>query len=53
MDSWSCLMRQGGIQWNDPDIGIEWPLGDLTEDDILLSEKDQQWKPMKETPTDF
>ena len=44
---------EGGIQWNDPDIGIEWPLGDLTEDDILLSEKDQQWKPMKETPTDF
>ncbi len=44
---------EGGIQWNDPDIGIEWPLGDLSEDDILLSEKDQQWKPMKETPTDF
>ena len=44
---------EGGIQWNDPEIGIEWPLGDLTEEDIILSEKDQLWKPMSETPTDF
>ncbi len=27
---------EGGIMWNDPDIGIKWPL-----QDILLSEKDQ------------
>ena len=44
---------EGGIIWNDPEIGIEWPLGDLTEDDIILSEKDKLWKTMKETETDF
>ena len=47
------LDDEGGIQWNDPEIGIEWPLGDLKEEDIILSEKDKLWKPMKETPTDF
>ena len=44
---------EGGIQWNDPEIAIEWPLGDLTEEDLLLSEKDKLWKPMSETKTDF
>ena len=28
---------EGGLAWNDPDIGIEWP---LPEEEILLSEKD-------------
>ena len=30
---------EGGILWSDPDIGIDWPMKDLT-----LSEKDQQLK---------
>lgn len=30
----------GGIRWNDPDIGVEWPLEGIEE--ILLSEKDQK-----------
>ncbi|MEF9918200.1 MAG: dTDP-4-dehydrorhamnose 3,5-epimerase [Eubacterium sp.] len=29
----------GGIRWNDPDIGVEWPIEGL---DLLLSEKDQK-----------
>ena len=33
--------------WNDPEIGIEWPLEQVRE--VLLSEKDQQWKSLKET----
>lgn len=28
----------GGIRWNDPDIGVEWPVEGM---DLLLSEKDQ------------
>jgi dTDP-4-dehydrorhamnose 3,5-epimerase len=42
---------EGGILWNDPDIGIDWPLDDI--DEVLLSDKDKQWKTLKETDTDF
>ena len=39
---------EGGILWNDPDIGIEWPI-----DEVVLSDKDKQWKTLKETTTNF
>jgi dTDP-4-dehydrorhamnose 3,5-epimerase len=29
---------EGGIAWNDPQIGIEWP---IAEGEVILSEKDQ------------
>ena len=29
---------EGGLMWNDPEIGIKWPVGDGFEP--LLSEKD-------------
>lgn len=32
---------EGGIIWNDPEIGIEWPKIDV---ELLLSEKDKNWK---------
>lgn len=41
---------EGGIIWNDPEIGIEWP---LDEDELILSEKDKLWKFLKDTSTDF
>ncbi len=41
---------EGGILWNDPEIGIEWPIDGLK---LLLSEKDEKWKIMSETKTDF
>ena len=53
---------EGGIAWNDPDIGIAWPLIEgeydgspsaegYTIDDkpIILSDKDQRWKTLRET----
>ena len=30
-----------GIMWNDPAIGIEWPL-ELVNNDIILSDKDKE-----------
>ena len=33
---------EGGLMWNDPELGIEWPLPDgMTAEDLILSEKDQ------------
>ncbi len=38
---------EGGIIWNDPDIGIKWPLEGISE--IILSEKDKKWGRLKFT----
>lgn len=54
---------EGGLAWNDPEIGIQWPdvIGmyagsasaegyQLTDGTKLnLSEKDQKWRPLQET----
>ena len=40
---------EGGIMWNDPEIGIEWPI----DFDVLLSEKDKLHKPLKELKIEF
>lgn len=37
---------EGGLIWNDPDIGIEWPLQEGVE--LIMSEKDQKWPGIKE-----
>lgn len=38
---------EGGVIWNDPDIGIKWPIEEgLT---LNFSDKDMKWKPLKET----
>ncbi|ADP77084.1 dTDP-4-dehydrorhamnose 3,5-epimerase [Methanothermus fervidus DSM 2088] len=39
---------EGGIIWNDPDIGIEWPIDEV--DKLIISDKDKKWKPLKENP---
>ncbi len=36
----------GGVLWNDPDIGIEWPLEGI--DEVLLSDKDKAQQTLKE-----
>ena len=35
-----------GVLWNDPDIGIEWPLEGI--DEVLLSDKDKKQQTLKE-----
>lgn len=54
---------EGGLAWNDPEIGIEWPnvVGDylgnanaagyslIDGTPLILSEKDQKWKGIKYT----
>lgn len=37
---------EGGIIWNDLDIGIKWPVEKVR--DVILSAKDRAWKTMKE-----
>ncbi len=33
---------EGGLMWNDPDLGVEWPIPEgMTEDDLILSDKDK------------
>ncbi len=37
---------EGGLNWNDPDIGIKWPIQENVE--LNLSEKDKKWPGIKE-----
>jgi len=35
---------EGGLLWNDPEIGIEWPVPEgMTLDEIQLLERDRNW----------
>lgn len=38
---------EGGLAWNDPDIGVKWPMEE--EIKLIISEKDQRWGGFKET----
>ncbi|GKX67804.1 dTDP-4-dehydrorhamnose 3,5-epimerase [Inconstantimicrobium mannanitabidum] len=42
---------EGGVMWNDPDIGVEWPLEGIN--DIILSDKDEKHKSFKELDLPF
>ena len=37
---------EGGLIYNDPDIGIDWPIEGI---DLIMSDKDTKWKGLKET----
>ena len=38
---------EGGILWNDPDINVDWQLGDISE--VILSEKDKNREKLKQS----
>ena len=37
---------EGGLKYDDPDIGIDWPIERLK---LIMSDKDTKWKGLKET----
>ena len=39
---------EGGLAWNDSDVAIDWPLENIKEDELLISEKDAKWPSLKE-----
>ena len=38
---------EGGMIWNDPEIGIRWPIPEGME--LIISEKDQKWTGFRDT----
>lgn len=42
---------EDGIAWNDPTINIEWPLDLIAGQEIILSEKDKNWRTLYEWQT--
>ena len=38
---------EGGMAWNDPEIGIDWPFEEGVE--LIISEKDKKWSGLKDT----
>ncbi len=48
---------EGGLMWNDSDVGVEWPMPEgMTSDDLILSEKDKvnwSWKEFMEKRGDL
>lgn len=43
-----CHEAEGGLAWNDPDVAIDWPLGDMKLSELLTSEKDAKWPSLRE-----
>ena len=37
---------EGGLAWNDPEIGVDWPIEEGMK--LIISEKDQKWGGIKE-----
>jgi dTDP-4-dehydrorhamnose 3,5-epimerase len=44
-----CAKDERGLPWNDPEIGIEWPLDGI---DPVLSERDRGWQSLADVALD-
>lgn len=39
---------EGGLFWDDPEIGVDWPMPEgMTKADLTISDKDQKWDGIK------
>ena len=39
---------EGGLAWDDPQIGIKWPMENLKPEDLITSDKDAKWPSLEE-----
>lgn len=39
---------EGGLKWNDEQVGICWPLENISKEELLTSEKDGKWPSLEE-----
>ena len=39
---------EGGLAWNDVQVGIKWPFGDIKPEELITSEKDSKWPSLQE-----
>jgi len=40
---------EGGLFWDDPEIGVKWPMPEgMTKADLTISDKDQKWNGIKD-----
>ena len=40
---------EGGLKWDDPEIGVEWPMPEgMTREDLTISDKDHKWNGIKD-----
>lgn len=42
--------EEGGVLWNDPDLGIDWP---ISPDEATLSARDREWPRLKDLVSPF
>ena len=49
-DHYYAPQSEGGIAWDDPDLGIDWR---LPADKVILSDKDKKHPRLKDYQTDF
>jgi dTDP-4-dehydrorhamnose 3,5-epimerase len=42
---------EGGIAWNDSEVGIQWPTEGIEE--LIFSDKDKKWKTLSESKIQF
>ena len=49
-DKYYAPQSEGGIAWDDPDLGIDWR---LPADKVILSDKDKKHPRLKDYQTDF